>query len=163
MYKVFSTKKGVSPLIATILLIAFAVALGSVVMNWGLNLNIGKSSDRCRNIEIKTRNIDAAEVCFGGVGQNGYINFIIDNIGPVDINGLDIYIIGNKKEKFFNLDNILIGRGALYEKKDREITYDFSSYGDIKQVKFIPKIKLEKIEVCLNRAVDANDIKPCSQ
>ena len=28
-------KKGVSPLIATVLLIAFAVALGAVVMNWG--------------------------------------------------------------------------------------------------------------------------------
>jgi flagellin-like protein len=28
-------KKGVSPLIATVLLIAFAVALGAIVMNWG--------------------------------------------------------------------------------------------------------------------------------
>ena len=28
-------KKGVSPLIATVLLIAFTVAIGSVVMNWG--------------------------------------------------------------------------------------------------------------------------------
>ena len=28
-------KKAVSPLIATVLLIAFAVALGAVVMNWG--------------------------------------------------------------------------------------------------------------------------------
>jgi len=30
-----SNKKGVSPLIATVLLIAFAVALGAIVMNWG--------------------------------------------------------------------------------------------------------------------------------
>ena len=28
-------KKAVSPLIATVLLIAFAVALGAIVMNWG--------------------------------------------------------------------------------------------------------------------------------
>ena len=31
----FRSNKAVSPLIATVLLIAFAVALGAVVMNWG--------------------------------------------------------------------------------------------------------------------------------
>ena len=35
MQKIIKNKKGVSPLIATILLIAFAVALGAVVMSWG--------------------------------------------------------------------------------------------------------------------------------
>jgi flagellin-like protein len=33
--KKLMNKKGVSPLIATVLLIAFAVALGAIVMNWG--------------------------------------------------------------------------------------------------------------------------------
>jgi flagellin-like protein len=32
---VFDSRKGLSPLIATVLLIAFAVALGVMVMNWG--------------------------------------------------------------------------------------------------------------------------------
>ena len=80
MLEIFRSKKGVSPLIATILLIAFAVALGSVVLNWGLNLNLGKT-DRCSNVEIKTRSIDVADVCYGGAGPNAYINFIIDNTG----------------------------------------------------------------------------------
>ena len=31
----FSSKRALSPLIATVMLIAFAVALGAVVMNWG--------------------------------------------------------------------------------------------------------------------------------
>ena len=35
MKKRLNNKKGVSPLIATVLLIAFAVALGAIVMNWG--------------------------------------------------------------------------------------------------------------------------------
>ncbi|MCK5025220.1 MAG: hypothetical protein KAS15_01415 [Nanoarchaeota archaeon] len=35
MFKKLWKKKGVSPLIATVLLIAFAVSLGAVVMNWG--------------------------------------------------------------------------------------------------------------------------------
>ena len=108
MYKFLKSKKGVSPLIATILLIAFAVALGSVVMNWGLNLNLGKSTDICRAVEIKIRNVDVAETCFGGVGTNGYINFIIDNTGATDISGLAIWMVGDKGTKLFDLDHALI-------------------------------------------------------
>lgn len=163
MLNMLSSKKGVSPLIATILLIAFAVALGSVVMNWGLNLNLGKSADKCRNVEIKIRNIDSAEVCFGGFGTNGYINFVIDNIGIIDINGLAIWIVGDKGTKLFDLDNVLIKKDSLYDKKDKEVVYDFSTFGNIKQVQFIPKIKTEQsVEICPKNAVRADKIGTCS-
>ena len=163
MPKIFKTKKGVSPLIATILLIAFAVALGSVVMNWGLNLELGKSTDICRNVEIKIRNIDTAEACFGGFGSNGYLNFIIDNVGGTDINGLAIWVVGDKGTQLFNLDNILIKKGSLYEKEDKEITYDFTKFGNIKQIQFIPKIKVkETIEICPKNAIKAEKIGVCS-
>ena len=164
MFKVLSSKKGVSPLIATILLIAFAVALGSVVMNWGFNFPIGGSTDRCRNVEITIRSFDNAEVCFGGVGQNGYINFIIDNTGAVDVNGLVIWIIGTKGKKYFDLDSTYIKRDSLYDKKDREITYDFAAYGDINEVQFIPVIKTERgVEICSKNSVKAKKIISCSQ
>src|SRR3989344_4813050 len=145
MLKMIRSKKGVSPLIATILLIAFAVALGSVVMNWGLNLNLGKSSDICRNVEIKIRSIDVAEVCFGGFGPNGYINFIVDNTGSTDINGMAIWIIGEKGTRLFDVDNIMLKKSSLYNKKDKEVSYDFTKFGNIKHVQFIPKIKAGEI------------------
>lgn len=158
-----NSKKGVSPLIATVLLIAFAVALGSVVMNWGLNLNLGKSADSCRNVEIKIRNIDVAEVCFGGFGPNGYINFVIDNTGTIDIRGLAIWIVGEKGTRLFDLDSILIKRDSLYDKKDKEVSYDFSAFGNIKQVQFIPKIKPEQAtEICPRNAVKADKIGVCA-
>ncbi|MBI2650069.1 hypothetical protein HYX04_02020 [Candidatus Woesearchaeota archaeon] len=159
----FNSKKGVSPLIATVLLIAFAVALGSVVMNWGLNLNLGKSTDICRNVEIKIRNIDASEVCFGGFGQNGYINFIIDNTGSIDISGLAIWIIEEKGTRLFDLDNILIGKDSLYDKKDKAVSYDFSVFGNIKQVQFIPKVKTgQTTDICPKNAVKAEKIGVCA-
>ena len=158
------TKKGVSPLIATILLIAFAVALGSVVMNWGLNLNLGNTKDMCRSVEIKIRNIDVAEVCFGGVGTNGYINFIIDNTGGTDISGLAIWIVGDKGTKLFDLDHVTIKKGTLFDKKDKEVAYDFTKFGNMKQVQFIPKIKVsETIEICPKNAIKADKIGVCSQ
>lgn len=162
MLNIFISKKGVSPLIATILLIAFAVALGSVVMNWGLSLNLGKSTDVCRNVEIKIRNIDTIEACFGGFGQNGYINFIIDNTGT-DISGLAIWIVGDKGTRLFDLDNILIKRGSLYDKKDKEISYDFTQFGNIKQMQFIPKVKTQQTtEICPKNAVKAEKIGICT-
>lgn len=163
MQRFFSSKKGVSPLIATILLIAFAVALGSVVMNWGLNLNLGKSDDACRSVEIMIRNIGEVEACFGGFGQNGYINFIIDNTGLSDINGLAIWIIGDKGTRLFDLENILVQKGSLYDKKDKEVSYDFSMFGSIKQVQFIPKVKTqEALEICPKNAIKAEKIGVCA-
>ena len=163
MLKAFSSKKGVSPLIATILLIAFAVALGSVVMNWGLNLNLGKPSDICRNVEIKIRSIDAAEVCFGGFGPNGYINFIIDNTGSTDVSGLAVWIIGEKGTRLFDLDNIMLKKASLYDKKDKEVSYDFTKFGNIKQIQFIPKIKSgETINICPKKTITAERIGVCA-
>lgn len=164
MSVIFQSKKGVSPLIATILLIAFAVALGSVVMNWGLNLNLGKSTDKCLNVAIKMRDISSAEACYGGVGQNGYINFILDNVGSTDISGLAILIVGSKgKTKLFDLDNILIKKGSLFDKKDKEVSYDFSQFGAVNQVQFIPKVKTEQsTEICSRNSVTAEKIGVCS-
>lgn len=163
MQRFFSSKKSVSPLIATILLIAFAVALGSVVMNWGLSLSLGKSADACRNVEIKIRNIDSVEVCFGGFGNNGYINFIVDNIGGTDISGLAIWIVGDKSTRLFDLDNIFIKKNSLYDKKDKEVSYDFTKFGNIKQVQFIPKVKIEAAtEICPKNAIKVEKIGVCS-
>ena len=156
------SKKGVSPLIATILLIAFAVALGSVVMNWGLSLSLGKSSDTCRNVEIEIRSVNGIESCFGGFGQNGYINFIIDNKGA-DISGIAIWIVGDKGTRLFDFDNIMIKKGSLYDKKDKEVSYDFSQFGNIKQVQFIPKVKSGQTnEICPKNSIKAEKIGVCT-
>lgn len=162
MFKILNSKKGVSPLIATILLIAFAVALGSVVMNWGLSLNLGESADKCRDVEIKIRNVGISEVCYGGSGPNGYVNFIIDNAGTIDVNGLAVWIVGEKGTRLFDLENIQIKKGSLYDKKDKDVNYDFITYGDIKQVQFIPKIKAgQTTEICPKNSVKVEKIGIC--
>src|SRR3989344_1722930 len=83
----FSSKKGVSPLIATILLIAFAVALGTVIMNWGLSLG-SSSDDPCAKVALELKKmVDNGEVCYGNRGAEGYLNFVIENSGSTDISG----------------------------------------------------------------------------
>ena len=156
-----SEKRGVSPLIATILLIAFAVALGSVVMNWGLNLQIGQPNDPCRETEIKIREIDSGQVCYGGFGSSSYINFILDNSGSSDVTGLAIWIVGDRGTRLVELDGISIKKGSMYERSDRDIKYDLGTYGNIKEVQFIPKIAGSSI--CPKKAIKGTKIRICSQ
>ncbi len=55
----FSSKKAMSPLIATVLLIAFAVALGTMIMNWssGIDETSPTIVPECDGISITTTNI----------------------------------------------------------------------------------------------------------
>ncbi len=162
MFQYIHGKKGVSPLIATILLIAFAVALGSVVMNWGLNLNLGKTNDACTHVEVKIRNIGNNEVCYGGSGPKGFINFVIDNTGNVDLNGLSILIRGDKGTKLLDIDNIAIYKGTLFEKQDSSLAYNFDENGGIKEVQIIPKIMSGgNAEICTNNAAKAKKVGAC--
>ena len=163
MSSVLASKRGVSPLIATVLLIAFAVALGSVVMNWGLNLGAAKQGFGCINTKIETREISSFEVCYGGAGQSGYINFTIDNTGDVDINGIAIAIIGKKGTKLYDIDGVTIRSKTLFPKTDSSVPYDFSTYGDITQVQFIPKIMSNgAVELCPQNAIKSQKIGQCT-
>src|SRR3989338_1350441 len=137
--KVFN-KRGVSPLIATVLLISFAVALGSVVLNWGRNLDISRPGYACSGVAIKMRNIADAEVCYAGSGSGTYINFVIDNIGSTGIDGLWIWITGEKGTKLLDINDISIKKGQLLDIKDKSIVYDSETYGTIKNIQFFPKV-----------------------
>ena len=155
-------KKGVSPLIATVLLIAFAVALGAVVMNWGRNIEFSQSEDKCAGVEIKVRETKDYAVCYSGTGNNIYLNFIIDNIGRQDLYGLSIWVVGSKGTRLFELKDILIKKGALFDKKDNELTYELDTYGEIKHLQFIPKIKIDgTIDICPKNSIRADKISRC--
>src|SRR3989344_2497443 len=100
--KITIRKKAVSPLIATVLLIAFAVALGAVVMNWGrgyvddtTQFASEKSAKEIRcSMDISMKFIefsDVKQVCL----DNGTdtINFTLQNAGTVAIEGVKIQAI----------------------------------------------------------------------
>jgi len=158
----FFNKKGVSPLIATVLLISFAVALGSVVLNWGRNLDFSKSGDKCSDVNIKIRDIEDVQVCYSIIENNGYINFIIDNDGSIDIDGLGIWVVGEKGTKLLDFDDFYIKQGEFLEIKDKSVVYDFSTYGTIKQIQFIPKVKIEdSIDICARNSLRVDKVEVC--
>jgi len=158
----FFNKRGVSPLIATVLLISFAVALGSVVLNWGRNLDIAKPGDVCSGVSIKIRSIDNSQVCYSASGDNGYINFIIDNSGNKDVDGLGIWITGEKGTKLLDFNEFSIKKGELLDRKDDSVKYNSDINGIIKHIQFFPKIKTDNsIEICARNSVKADKIGVC--
>jgi flagellin-like protein len=75
------SKKGMSPIIATILLIAFAVALGAMIMNWSSNLvKGGMLEDQCAQVDVRLR----TPLCY----QNNAVKVDTINTGDVKIAGL---------------------------------------------------------------------------
>lgn len=158
----FYSKRGVSPLIATVLLISFAVALGSVVLNWGRNLEIAKPGDICAGVSIKIRSANNAEACYGGSGKNTYLQFVLDNDGSTDIGGFGIWVTGDKGTKLLDFNDLSIKRGELLDIKDTSIKYDAEAYGAIQSIQFFPKIKDDgSMEICARSSIKVSSIKVC--
>ena len=107
------------------------------------------------------RQTDNGQVCYGGFGSSSYINFILDNPGSDEITGLAIWIVGDRGTSLVELDGLSIKPGELYERDDRDIKYDLGTYGNIKEVQFIPKISGSNI--CPKKAIKGTKIRICSQ
>jgi flagellin-like protein len=74
-------KRGLSPILATVLLIGFAVALGAMIMNWTRDL----AEDPCKNVQIQV--YQSGQLLDPGVCYNpdNTIKIKIQNKGPVDV------------------------------------------------------------------------------
>ena len=166
MCKITKNKKGVSPLIATILLIAFAVALGAVVMSWGKNVessgaDLLLSTEKCANVNLKVENVnDIPQIFYGGTGSEGFVKFTIANIGSYDVDQLIVWVIGEKDTNIIEVEQSSIKVGYPLIK---EIQHDFNKYGSVKKLKFVPKIKIDELYVtCAKNALEEEKISPVS-
>lgn len=153
-------KKGVSPLVATVLLLVFAIGLGVIVMNWG-RAQV-EAASKCAvdtGLSIVELN-NIPEMCYSGAGENGMIHFIVENGVNIDIEGIQIRVIGTKK--VFNLDipdNIQTGYSLL-----KDIPYSFTEFGEIRQIKLSPKVILYPGEdpiLCPEQALVLENVRSC--
>src|SRR3989304_4592231 len=96
----FSNRRAITPLVATILLVAFSVGLGALVMSWGEEYIEEKAEFVQGTAEVKS-GCDAAKIdiikiggkaqaCFGTEG----IQLWIDNGPAVDLNNIHARIAG---------------------------------------------------------------------
>ncbi len=144
-------KKGISPLLATVFLIAFAVSLAVVVVNISAievkpvdtNKSEGPSMEEaCKGVSIDMVVIDIPYICYKNVSENeAYLNYVLKNEGIKDIIGLRVSVMGQKSSftREFDLEEKWAPQ-TLLDKRNDGIEYDFEKYGKILQTIFVPKV-----------------------
>jgi len=154
-------KRGISPLLATVILLILAVGLGVIVMNWG-RASLEAGSQCAVNLNLKLVEVEGIpQVCYSGAGPNGQVSFIVENGPNADISQLQLRIIGSKKIYMTDLADSSIKANYPLMKT---IPYNFDLFGSIKQIKLIPRVILFPNEpplVCSEQALILEDIREC--
>ena len=160
-------KKGVSPLIATVLLIAFAVALGAVVMNWGQSFTkqtidntetTQKTTMGCSfDVSIKEVEINGEpQICYDAATEE--VEFLIRNNGNKALTGLQIQVVGDADVSLDDINETLaVGRVT-------KGTSDYSVAGNFSQVIITPRITVGGTDVlCSDQAIirDSTELDEC--
>ncbi len=171
MFKRVFHKKGVSPLIATVLLIAFAVSLGAVVMNWGrgyVETTIvqveAQSSEKISCSMDTSMGIvqvgDKIRLCIDDSGDP-ILRFTLINTGITDIHGIQVTELYTEDadeppiETSAEIDTVMpasrskLVQGSLTLGGDGNTTLD-----QIEQIELAPIIQVRNINTtCLEHAI----------
>jgi len=142
----FHEKRGMSPLIATVLLIAFAVALGAMIMNWSSTFGESTGPD-CSAISM----IMSPYLCYA----ENMIKLSVKNIGePVE--AVTIRVVDNNVENDILLKNSKLGKGAVLK---REIPFVKTNKT---YVGLVPSVKYDdRVVSCDKPALEISDLPKC--
>lgn len=154
-------KRGISPLLATVLLLVLAVGLGIVVMNWG-RASLEAKAQCSVNLGMRVVEVEGlSQICYSGSGADGKISFIVENGANADVSQLQLRIIGSKRVYVSDLADSSIARNYPLMKT---IPYNFDLFGEIKQIKLTPKVVLFPNEpplVCSEQAIVVEKVREC--
>jgi flagellin-like protein len=159
------SKKGVSPLIATVLLIAFAVALGAVVMNWGRGYvqdTVDFAGDKSDSEIDCSLDVGLKLVKIGSTKKICYTNItnmttLLENGATKAISGLRFRLISTNDDVNTTDYNVSFAKAQT-----RKVIINQTFGENISEVKIIPKIAIGSDNVlCIDNAVTITDIDAC--
>ena len=159
----FKDRKGISPLVATVLLIAFSVALGAVVMSWGETYieekaqfvsgqsEVGGPCDAAAVAIIIVK--DQLQLCTRGSN----IDMFIEN-GDQAIKGLKSRVLGADGVSL--TENVL--KQPLPAGESLKVTFQFKPVGQITQIKLTPVMDVNgQDQFCTQSETIIEDIRTC--
>jgi len=157
-------KRGVSPLVATLLLLLMSVGLGAAVMSWGESY-IEEKAEFVHGSREVALGCDSVEFHSIIVGEETKVCTIEDRV--------QVWIENGPGADLYDLHSRIVGSDDIYTKeslleepliKGDSIKTEIAHYpiGTVKQVKLTPRISLDgKIILCSQNALVVEDIKPC--
>ena len=159
-----TNRKGVSPLVATVLLIALSVGMGVAVMSWGEDYIEGHAEFVQGGQEVPSTCdvVDFSVIEVGGESQlcqeGGIIKSLIENGPDANINDFHVRAVG--EGGLFVQDGVLVDFLPLGSATP--VSFRVGDIGMVKQIKFTPSIMIadEKV-LCTKQAVIIEDIRVC--
>ncbi len=150
-------KRGIAPLIATMLLLSFAVSVGVVVMNFG-RAQVELQAECPINIGLKFAQIkDKEDICYNE--QKKEIKFTLENGVNIKVEGVLVNIVGEEEAKTTELNEAKIPKAGTYIGK---VPWDGKTSGGIRQLKITPKIILYDAEqICVEKSLLPEKVGPC--
>ena len=150
-------KRGISPIIATLLLISFAVALGVVIMNFG-RAQVELEAECAIDVGLKLAKISNQEqVCYNTAQKK--VQFTVENGVNIPVEGLIVNIIGQNKAETVELNNAKMTKAGTYL---GQVNYNAAVSGAIRQVKITPKVILFDAEqICTEKSLILENIRNC--
>ncbi len=157
-----TNKRGISPLFATILLIALSVGMGIAVMSWGEDY-IEERAEFVQGVQETMTSCDMVSfsiIRIGGVDQlctaDGTVKGLIDNGPDMNIAGIHARIVSDAGVGV--VENVLdkpLARGSAAQ-------IEFNVPGNVSQIKFTPRVVIAgKTVVCSKQAIVVENIRPC--
>ena len=150
-------KRGISPVIATLLLISFAVAIGVVVMTFG-KAQVETQAQCPLNIGLKLSVISGQkQICFDS--SSNQIKFTIENGANIAVDRLVANIIGTEKAETIEINDAKMEKVGSYVGK---VSYNVQESGEIRQIKLTPAITLyDEQQVCIEKALTIEKVPNC--
>ncbi len=158
-----SNKRGVSPLVATILLIALSVGMGVAVMSWGEDY-IEEKAEFVQGVQEAPTTCDLVSfsiIQLKGVQQfcqgGNMIKALIDNGPDADIADFHARVVA---EKGVSVQESVLAQ-LLPRGSATPITFSIGDVGVVQQVKLTPKLKNGKQILCSKQALIIENIQQC--
>ena len=161
----FSNERGITPLVATVLLVAFSVGLGALVMSWGEDYIAEKAEfaqgtsevkSDCDNTKIDIITINKEpQVCLSPAGLQVWI----DNGPNVDLVNIHARLAGTNSIDV--KENTLLSP-LLKANAARILIPVNKELGSLLQVKLTPKVfSGTKTILCAEQAITVEKIQVC--
>ncbi len=150
-----TNKRGITPIMTTLLLVSFAVAVGVVVMNFG-RAQAEEGAQCAINIDLKLAEIGGqSQLCYDPASQS--IRFTVENGVNIKVEGLIVNIIETDKAESVEVNDAKIIKAGTYLG-----TVKYAAAGALQQVKLIPKVMLfDQEEICAEQALVVENIRNC--
>ena len=137
------SRKAVSPLVATVLLIAFAVALGAVVMNWGkqqVETHV-EELEACRDVSMRWYLLNEKEqICY----TDSKLVFTVENGVTTNVNDLKLIVVGLSEIYVKDRTRLGLKKGDI---RTAELDYELAKYGEPQEIRLIPVIDVDEESV----------------